>query len=133
MKYVEAFNKLGYEVSAPRTDWTSEKDDGVCLTLWTREVEWTPQPPSLNLFEMSTPGSNAWEKLPGHAKRTMHLSRAMNEFGGRVDVVLVKGIPGEGIDSADPWLTDQRNGFGWRLTKFDSETGFFSVVAEKLN
>ena len=133
MRYVEAFNKLGYQVPAPRTDWTAENADGICLTLWKSEVCWTPSPPSMDLFKMYEPGTNAWEKLPGHTKRTRHLSRAWNEFDGKVDVVLVAGIPGEGVTNADPWVANQRNGYGWRLTKFDSGTGFFAVVAEKQN
>lgn len=40
MRFVEAFEKLGCEVAAPRTDWSAERDDGVCLTLWTKETDW---------------------------------------------------------------------------------------------
>ena len=131
MRYVEAFNKLGYQVPAPRTDWTAEKENGVCLTLWKTEVIWTPPPPRIDLFEAHIPNTSAWEKLPGHSKRTKHLARAWRDLDGKVDVVLISGIPGEGVKDADPWLAEQRDGFGWRLTKFDNDTGFFAAVVEK--
>jgi len=38
MKFVEAFNALGYEVENPRQDWSAERDEGVCISLWRREM-----------------------------------------------------------------------------------------------
>jgi hypothetical protein len=131
MKYVEAFNSLGYDVPNPRQDWSAEKANGVCITLWRSEVAWTPPPPALNLWERATPGANDWESLPGHRKRTRHIARAVSEFGGWVDVIVVNGTPGEGYGSADPWLPWERAQHAWQIQKFDEATGFFSVAAKK--
>ena len=132
MQYVEAFNSLGYEVPNPRQDWSAEKNDGVCITLWKSEVQWTPAPPRLDLWTRATPGTTDWENLPGHKKRTNHIERAVSEFDGWVDVIVVNGIPGQGYGAADPWLPAQRENHGWRIQEFDKATGFFSVAAEKL-
>ena len=132
MQYVEAFNSLGYEVPNPRQDWSAEKPNGVCITLWKTEVAWTPPPPRLDLWEKAEPGTKEWEELAGHKRRTKHLARAVAEFDGWVDVILVTGTPGEGYGNADPWLPKQRANHGWRIQRFDEATGFFSVAAEKL-
>ena len=132
MQYVEAFKSFGYDVPNPRQDWSAEKDDGICITLWKKEVDWSPPPPQLDLWKKWTPGTADWEKLPGHKKRISHLKRAVSEFDGWVDVILVAGTPGEGCKDADPWLPEQRKNHRWRIQKFDEATGFFSAAAEKL-
>lgn len=128
MRFVEAFNSLGYEVPVPRTDWSSEKADGVCLSLWKSEVDWAA-PPSFDLFKLHTPGQTDWENLPGAQKRARHLGRAMEEFDGWVDVVLLTGVPGEGVKSADPWRATERKGHRWCVTGFDAGSGFFTARA----
>ncbi|MFZ1481761.1 MAG: hypothetical protein WAT25_13435 [Paracoccaceae bacterium] len=132
MQYVEAFNFFGYDVPNPRQDWSAEKTDGICITLWKSEVTWTPAPPHMDLWEKAVPGTTQWETLPGHKKRTGHLERAVSEFDGWVDVIIVAGTPGEGYGNADPWLPVKRVGHRWRVNKFDRATGWFSAAAEKL-
>ena len=132
MQFVEAFKTLGYEVPSPRQDWSTEKPDGVCISLWTKEIVWAPTPPSFDLWSLYEPGQNEWESLPGHSKRTRHLQRAVSEFGGKVDVVIVTGTPGENYGTTDPWLPDQRKNHAWRVTKFDKATGFFSAACKEL-
>jgi len=132
MQYVEAFNSFGYDVPSPRQDWSAEKADGICITLWKAEVDWTPPPPRIDLWLRANPGTTEWETLSGHKKRTSHLSRALSEFDGWVDVILVSGTPGEGYGNADPWLPPQRANHKWRIKKFDGATGWFSAAAEKL-
>ena len=132
MQFVEAFEELGYKVPNPRQDWSAEKPDGVCITLWKADVNWVPPPPKFDLWKLAEPGQNEWENLPGHSKRTRHLQRAMSDFDGKVDVVIVGGTPGEGYGTADPWLLQQRKNHTWRLTKFDEATGFFSAACAKL-
>lgn len=132
MQYVEAFNSLGYDVPNPRQDWSAEKTSGICITLWKAEVDWTPAPPRMDLWDRAAPGTTQWETLPGHKKRTVHLDRAVSEFDGWLDVIVVTGVPGEGYKNADPWLPEQRAYHRWRVNKFDKATGWFSVAAEKL-
>jgi hypothetical protein len=38
MQFVEAFDALGYAVQVPRQDWSAEKPDGVCISLWKKEL-----------------------------------------------------------------------------------------------
>lgn len=132
MNYVEAFNSLGYDVPNPRQDWSAEKSNGICITLWKVQVDWTPLPPSFNLWALHEPGKTDWEHLPGHAKRCRHIERAVSEFEGKVDVIIVSGEPTEGYGTADPWLPLERHDHSWFVTKFDSETGFFSATVAKL-
>ncbi len=131
MKYVEAFKSLGYDVPNPRQDWSAEKHNGVCITLWRSQVQWTPASPQFDLWSLWEPGTHDFERLPGQAKRTEHLMHTMSKFGGSVDVIIVKGTPGKSYQDAEPWVLDQRKNYGWRITKFDASTGFFSAAAEK--
>jgi hypothetical protein len=125
MQFVEAFERLGYAVQAPRQDWTAEKLDGVCISLWRKEMG-----SSEGLLWMDTrvhadPIDN-WGDKPG--KRTRHLKRAINEFGGEVDVVIVSGEPGVSYGTAQPWTADgaRANTF-WQITAFDDHSGHFEV------
>ena len=132
MQYVEAFKSLGYDVPNPRQDWSAEKCDGICITLWKVEVQWIPPPPRIDLWDLATPGTTDWENLSGHKKRTNHLERAVSEFDRWVDVIIVSGVPGHGYGAAEPWLPEKRANHRWRIREFDKATGFFSVCAEKL-
>ena len=71
--------------------------------------------------------------MPGHRKRTVHLTRAVSKFEGWLDVIIVDGVPGKGVDSAEPWIPQKRLNYRWRVQKFDNVTGYFTVAAEKLN
>jgi hypothetical protein len=130
MKYVEAFNKLGYEVPNPRQDWSAEKSDGICITLWEKEVVWQPSPPKLDIWKVHPGAPGEWTKLPGNKKRIRHLKRALSEFGGWVDVIIVSGTPGKGYGDASIWEPERRRNHAWRIRKLDEVTGFFSAVAE---
>ena len=132
MQYVEAFNSLGYQVPNPRQDWTAEKDDGICLTLWKVEVDWTPPAPRIDLWSRWAPGTTDWEHLPGHAKRTRHLKRAVQDFDGWVDAIIVSGTPGEGYGIADPWIAAQRKNHKWKVLRFDETSGFFAACAQQI-
>ena len=55
----------------------------------------------------------------------------MDKFAGRVDVVIVEGIPGQGVKDANPWFAPARKG-AWHLTYFDPESGHFAVAVRKL-
>lgn len=132
MQYVEAFNALGYEVPSPRQDWSAEKTDGICITLWKVEIDWTPPPPRIDLWKSWVPGQNDWDNLPGHRKRTQHIGRAMSDFEGWIDVIIVKGTPRHGYGSAEVWNPAQRMNHRWRISRFDQATGFFSAATEKI-
>jgi hypothetical protein len=120
MKFVEAYNDLGYSLGNHRQDWSAEKPDGVCISLWKVEIQWQPSPPVLDGFSLWPDGVPGSER-PGFAKRLRHLKRAATEFGGDVDVVVLHGTPGKGYGVAEPW----RRGSKWRITRFDPTNGNF--------
>lgn len=127
MKFVEAFNQLGYHVDAPRQDWTAEKPDGICISLWRKEMGtrdgllWSDTRSHADPLER-------WQHKPGNRKRIRHLERALRDFDGRVDVVVVSGDPGVSYGTAQPWLPEgDRIGTYWRITHLDPETGHFAA------
>ena len=130
MQYSEAFQKLGYALQNQRQDWSAEKPDGICISLWTKEVRWSPLPPALDLWSLHPEGGE-WESKIGHAKRTEHLARAVDEFDGFVDVVLVSGTPGEAYENATPWSAQERKEHVWRVVRFDPASGYFRAEAVK--
>lgn len=127
MQFTEAFKTLGYEVVIPRQDWSAERRDGVCMTLWTKEIDWK----TLTVDTRVHAGPNEdWRLKPGNTKRIAHLTRALAEFDGRVDVVTVHGEPGHGFGDASPWKADERKGFVWRVLSIDPVTGHSTARAE---
>ena len=129
MQYGEAFKKLGYSIKMPRQDWSAEKSDGICISIWQKECSVFNGLPYCDLWELH-PNGGAWEQKLGHSRRTRYLQRAINEFEGKVDVILVTGNPGESYESADPWIVSER-GAGWYISKFDPATGFFRAEIDK--
>lgn len=126
MTFTDAFAQLGYRLSSPRTDWSATKEGGVCISIWAKEMR--PKRPG-SAFDTRTDAQpiETWNHKQGFKRRLPHLSRAISEFGGYVDVVVVTGTPGEGHGSADPWIPGKRQGYRWRITFFDPATGHFAV------
>lgn len=131
MRFVEAFERLGYTIEAPRQDWTAEKDGGVCMSLWRREMGTQNGLLWMNTRVHADPLEN-WREKPGNRKRIRHLHRALDNFGGRVDVVIVSGKPGVSYGTAQPWLAEgSRSGTYWQVTDLDDETGHFEVFLRR--
>src|SRR5690349_19608847 len=105
MQFVEAFERLGYTIEAPRQDWTAEKDSGVCISLWRKEMGTQDGLLWMNTRVHADPLEN-WQDKPGNRKRIRHLRRALSDFGGCVDVVIVSGEPGVSYGTAQPWLAE---------------------------
>ena len=124
MQYSEAFKSLGYILDNPRQDWTAASPDGVCITLWTKEIRGAGPKMHYDSREYSGPLED-WIDKPGNKKRIVHLSQALGEFDGWIDVVRVDGVPGESYGDAEPWNPTARKGFKWRVTSLDSATGHF--------
>ncbi len=133
MQFVEAFEHLGYDVEAPRQDWSAEKKDGICISLWKKEMGTRDGLMWVNTSVHADPIEN-WGTKSGNTKRIRHLRRALEEFGGRVDVVIVSGDPGEGYGTAQPWVAkDGRANTYWQITEFEAGTGHFEVVLVRQN
>jgi hypothetical protein len=127
MQFVEAFERLGYSVEAPRQDWSAEKQNGVCISLWKKEMGNRDGLMWMNTHVHADSIDN-WGHKPGNAKRIRHLRRARDEFEGRVDVVIVSGKPGISYGSAQPWLNEGGRAGSYReVTDFDESTGHFEV------
>ena len=127
MQFVEAFRGLGYKIQAQRQDWSAEKEDGICISLWRKEMGMRDGLLWMNTHVHADP-IEKWGQKPGNVKRIRHLRRALEEFGGRVDVVIVSGEPGISYGTAQPWVADGgRAGTYWQVTDFDDATGHFEV------
>ena|SRR4028119_785096 len=131
MQFVEAFDAPGYTLEAPRQDWTAEKADGLCISLWRKEMGTRD-----GLLWMDTrvhaDALENWQDKSGNRKRIRHLRRALNEFDGRIDVVIVSGEPGVGYGTAQPWTQDgKRARTYWVVTELENETGHFVVCLRR--
>jgi hypothetical protein len=131
MQFVEAFERLGYSVEAPRQDWSAENERGLCISLWKKEMGTQDGLMWMDTHVHADPIEN-WGDKPGNAKRIRHLRRALDEFGGRVDVVIVSGDPGVSYGTAQPWLSEGgRAGSYWQVTQLDDESGHFEVALRR--
>lgn len=126
MQFTEAFERLGYSVEAQRQHW-SANERGVCISLCRKEMGvrdgllWTSTRVHAGPLE-------GWEGKPGNRKRVRHLRPALDEFSGRVDVVIVSGEPGVSYGTAQPWIAEgARAGTHWRISDLDENTGHFEV------
>src|SRR4028119_2351444 len=121
MRFAEAFNKLGYTLRVPRTDWSAESPAGICISLWRSEIDWD----DLSFDTRVNAGPPSTWNAAGNNKRKRHLAAALDQFGGWVDVVIVDGAPGEGVLKATPWLPKERRGLKWRVSWLDADVGHF--------
>lgn len=127
MKFVEAFKALGYKVESSRQDWSAEKTNGVCISLWRKEMGTRDGLLWMDTRVHADP-IESWGSKPGNQKRIRHLRRAMKELGGIVDVVIVSGTPGVSYGTAQPWKAERsRSNTYWRVSNFDQITGHFEV------
>ena len=127
MQFVEAFERLGYKVDAPRQDWSAMKLNGVCITPWKKELRTQDGRLWMSTRDHAGP-IEKWGDKAGNRKRISHLRRAVNELGDKVDVVIVSGEPGASYGTAQPWLSEgSRAGTFWEITAFEEESGHFEV------
>lgn len=131
MQFVEAFERLGYSVEAPRQDWSAANDQGVCISLWKKEMGIQDGLMWMDTRVHADPIEN-WTNKPGNRKRIRHLRRALDEFDGRVDVVIVSGEPGVSYGTAQPWLAESgRAETYWEVLALDEDTGHFEVALRR--
>lgn len=125
MNFTNAFAALGYDLSHPRTDWSAERQGGVCLSLWSREIKWGKGEASFDTQRDANP-IETWNQKPGFKKRLRHIQRAVDEFEGRIDVVLVSGTPGGSYEDAHPWKPEERKAV-WVVESFEQQSGHFTA------
>jgi hypothetical protein len=131
MKFTEAFSALGYQLADIRQDWSAENDDGICISLWKREMGQRDGLLFMNTRIHADP-PDQWQAKVGNRKRIGHLRRAVDQLGGRVDVVIVSGEPGVSYGTAQPWVAEGgRAGTWWQVTEFDEATGDFEVMLRR--
>ena len=137
MRYGEAFEALGFRLVAFREDWSAERDDAVCLTVWMKPQ--APGHPAARREAESmvydtrdgTDDPAAWN-ASALRKRTLHAGRALGEFDGWIDVVCVwpSDRAGERVRTAVPWQPRGRRGHRWRVAHLDEETGHIRLQTE---
>ena len=124
MTLQDAYKKLGYKDlwPNPRTpDWSAENDNGVCISIWAKELN---NKPCLDT-RTDCGDSTIWSTRSANKKRIMHLSNAELKFGKLVDVVLLYGPVGT-VEDARPW-----KGKKWKITYLDKIVGHFRVELEE--
>ena len=131
MNYAKAFKSLGYDLQSPRNDWSSENEKGVCVSIRRIQIQMRNRLPYIDTAVNSIPLAS-WSVKPGNTKRKRHLTRAIQELAGAVDVIIVDGTPGSAFVDAEPWDPLQR-GASWHITNFDPETGHFCAEVRRLN
>jgi hypothetical protein len=127
MDYKAAFTKLGYYLRNHRQDWSAEKSEAVCITIWKLEIDW----PTM-VMDSRVSGSDIaiWGGKQGNKKRTAHAKRALTDFGGWIDAILVDGIPGVSYGKAFVWIPEERENRFWRVTFLDEITGQLRLEAQ---
>lgn len=121
MNLQEAYRKLGYKDLWPnprQPDWSAEKPDGVCISLWLNELKNRPR---LNTKE-DCGDISIWGNTAKNRKRIVHMKIAQDKFDGLVDVVFLEGDVGS-VESARI-SPDKRK---WKIIELDCENGHFSV------
>lgn len=131
MKFTEAFKSMDYILDVPRSDWSAENSQGVCISLWKKEMGTRDGSLWMNTRDHATPLEN-WQFKSGNQRRIQHLRKALAEHDGRVDVVIVSGDPGVSYGTAQPWLAEgKRTGTWWQITELDEATGHFEVALRR--
>lgn len=120
MQYKAAFESMGYKLASIRNDWTAAKVDGICVTIWKREIDWTEMLMDSRLH--GGPVEN-WGHKPGNKRRISHARRAIDEFDGWVDAILISGKPGISYEDAQPWLPWEKGGRHRRIAFLDDTSG----------
>src|SRR5688572_10862573 len=75
MKFTEAFAALGYVVAVPRQDWSADRPNGVCITIWASELGSKGGLPWIDT-RIHAKDNALWRDKPGNGKRIRHLGRA---------------------------------------------------------
>lgn len=127
MRYSEAFEALGYQLKSARQDWSAEKDDGVCITIWKRRINW---PEHSYDTRTHTSSVDVWAKKSGNQKRIAHAKRALVEFDGWVDAILISGEPGVSYEDAQVWVPSDKGGKRWKITFLEEDTGHIRIEAQ---
>jgi hypothetical protein len=127
LKYSDAFTALGYELQSVRQDWSAEKADGVCITIWKRGMDWRTMSSDTRTRARDI---EIWGKKSGNRKRTTHAKRALEQFDGWIDAILISGAPGVSYEDAQIWVPAEKGGQRWRVTFLDEETGHIRLEAQ---
>src|SRR5690606_33698224 len=94
------FHELGYRLKDVRQDWSAEIANGVCITIWKRRMNWDEL--SYDTREHTT-FIDAWSSKSGNQKRIAHARKALDEFDGWIDAILISGEPGVSYEDAQIW------------------------------
>ena len=126
MNKSEAFRKLGYDIGNPMNQWSAENEEGVCISLWQKEMVFTDGRSWIDTRLHAGPAEE-WSAV-GANLRAKHLKAAIEKFRGHVDVVVLYGEVGK-VKNCEPWFPPKSHpNHGWIVTDFDVDTGHF--VAE---
>jgi hypothetical protein len=60
-----------------------------------------------------------WSGKSGNRKRIVHAQRALNDFEGWIDAILISGEPGVSYEDAQLWIPSEKGGKRWRVVFLD--------------
>lgn len=129
MQYSAAFEALGYSLDNVRQDWSAENATGVCVTIWKRQMNWDEM--SYDTRQHKTK-SEIWQAKLGNRKRVAHAKRALEDFEGWIDAILISGEPGVSYEDAQLWVPSEKGGKRWRVVFLDEASGHLRLEARPL-
>lgn len=115
----EAYSRLGYELQRQgqmRPFWSAEKADGICISLWKSELG------DKNHLDTTKQSDISKCDPVFNLARVKHLKIAQTKFNGKLDVIILHGVPG----NSKP-VPDLRK---WTLKSLNEVTGDFEVFTE---
>ncbi|MGV7121660.1 hypothetical protein [Sphingopyxis sp. 550A] len=127
MLYSAAFKELGYRLENVRQDWSAENSTGVCITIWKRQMNWDDLSYDTRLHKSSI---DNWGSKSGNKRRLVHAERAIEEFDGWIDAILISGEPGVSYEDAQIWVPSEKSGKRWRVVYIDMATGHLRLEAQ---
>ncbi|WP_257543587.1 hypothetical protein [Sphingopyxis sp. DBS4] len=127
MQYSSAFEEFGYKLENVRQDWSAQNATGVCITIWKRRMNWDELSYDTRLHKSSV---DIWSEKSGNRKRIVHAQRALNDFEGWIDAILISGEPGVSYEDAQLWIPSEKGGKRWRVVFLDQAIGHIRLEAQ---
>ena len=122
--YAASYRELGYELRFNQ-EWSAEKSDGVCISLWVSEL----QNMNSDVYdtEQHAKPLETWTKSM-NTKRIPMLLKALHSHEGWVDAVIRDDTNGRTDAPTKPWMLSEQGGLKWKLIDVDKDTGHFKAV-----
>ncbi len=126
--FTDAFRAAGYDLSSPRSQWSAIRPDGkaVAVTVWADEIDKSKDPWEVDL--RGHPKLSIWQDKPGNAMRRRHVLHALENCGGKFDLILCKAVDPSKNTRTVEWSRPWKERFGVILPEeFNQKTGEYRL------